>query len=510
MSVFLAGIDMCTFFCSVLAVLWPRNIGHRSGIHLGPEIRQQIGHPVIDGDSHLIEYMPVYLDYLRDAGADDRLIRMMRRSQRGSRWYSQSEAERRHNRTLREPWWALPTEQTHDRMTAMLPKLFYERLDEIGLDLAIIYPSAGMRFPAAKLDEPRQLACHAYNEYVADLFAPYRDRLIPAALIPMHTPDEAMRELDHAHRLGLKVALIPSFVQRPVPAAQSNGADPQTAPTWLDAYGLDSDHDYDPFWARCVELNIPISSHSRTLGLDERRSISNYMFNHMGSFAAAGDILAKSLMLGGVVQRFPDLRIALLEGGVTNGVRLLSDLVSHWEKRGADHIQTYDPGRLDSARATSLFDNYADDRHKAKSGRLTAAMSLGGQTDQLGSLDEFAAMQVTSPSDIVEQFTNCFYFGCEADDPLASLGFDQDRIPDRGIVKAMLTLDLGHWDVADMSLALVEAYEQIDKGLMTEADFHQFSFGHAVQFYSGGQPDFFADTIVAEQAISILGESNDI
>ena len=34
----------------------------------------------------------------------------------------------------------------------MMPKLLYERLDEIGADLAVIYPTAGLGLPRIKDD----------------------------------------------------------------------------------------------------------------------------------------------------------------------------------------------------------------------------------------------------------------------------------------------------------------------------------------------------------------------
>ena len=56
------------------------------------------------------------------------------------------------------------------------------------------------------------------------------------------------------------------------------------------------------------------------------------MHNHMGHFAAAGEVLAKSLLMGGVTYRFPDLRVALLEGGVVSGTRLYADIVGRLEE----------------------------------------------------------------------------------------------------------------------------------------------------------------------------------
>ena len=46
----------------------------------------------------------------------------------------------------------MPARNTLDRATAMLPRLLYERLDEIGLDLAVLYPTFGL-IPMALDDE---------------------------------------------------------------------------------------------------------------------------------------------------------------------------------------------------------------------------------------------------------------------------------------------------------------------------------------------------------------------
>ena len=77
------------------------------------------------------------------------------------------------------------------------------------------------------------------------------------------------------------------------------------------------------------------------LGL--RNSPTNFTYNHIGHFAAAGHAIAKGLFLGGVTRRFPDLRFAFLEGGVGWGCQLFGDLIEHWERRGAKGIADMDP-----------------------------------------------------------------------------------------------------------------------------------------------------------------------
>ena len=72
--------------------------------------------------------------------------------------------------------------------------------------------------------EPRHSAaiCRAYNVFTAEQFKPYADRIIPAAIIPMYTPEEAIEELEFAAtQLGFKVIMVGGMMRRPVPALPS-------------------------------------------------------------------------------------------------------------------------------------------------------------------------------------------------------------------------------------------------------------------------------------------------
>ncbi len=150
----------------------------------------------------------------------------------------------------------------------------------------------------------------------------HRETLTPVGIIPMHTPEEAIAELDHATgELGLKAFMFGGPISRPAP-----GVDPPSrAARWLDSLGLDSLYDYDPVWQRCVELGVSPTFHTAAMGWTIRASVSNYVFNHIGMFAIAGEMLALSLFMGGVPQRFPQLRFAFQEGGVAWAAALLCE-----------------------------------------------------------------------------------------------------------------------------------------------------------------------------------------
>src|SRR5438132_1816884 len=184
------------------------------------EIRARVGHPIIDSDGHVVEFEPALLDYIRQAGGTAIVERYKRAWDTAFylRWNHITPEERREHRVPRPVWWPYPAKNTYDRATATLPKLLHSRLDEMGLDFTILNPSQGLFATHIQDDELRRAVCRGFNNYHADIFREYSDRMTPAACIPMHTPQEALEELDHVARLGLKVVMMAAFVRRPVPA----------------------------------------------------------------------------------------------------------------------------------------------------------------------------------------------------------------------------------------------------------------------------------------------------
>ena len=76
------------------------------------------------------------------------------------------------------------TSNTYDKATALLPALLNERLPELGIDFALIYPSFGLTINGITQDDLHLAACRAYNMMTADMFAPYTARFAPVAIIP--------------------------------------------------------------------------------------------------------------------------------------------------------------------------------------------------------------------------------------------------------------------------------------------------------------------------------------
>jgi predicted TIM-barrel fold metal-dependent hydrolase len=467
-----------------------------SGSSSARRVRERLGHPVIDADGHMIEHLPALERYFAEEGVAVDIRRIGAGATSGAAvWDELSAAQRAATRATKPPWWALPARNTRDYATALLPGLMYERLDEFGLDFSVIYPSMGLMLPHVANDDVRPGACRALNRYLADIFAGYGDRLAPVAVIPMHTPEEAVAELDHAVGvLGFKAVLLASYVYRPIAGARRLD-DPSGEPAgWIDTYGIDSEHDYDPVWARCVELGVSVAMHSPSWGFGFRRSTSSYVYNHIGTFGASSEAVCKSLVLGGVTRRFPTLRFAMLEGGVAWASALLADLVGHWEKRNLDAVQLYDPSSLDQDLLTKMLAQYG-----SKVLAKVVGSPVGNYRSDVRSarvVDEYAACGIETLDDLVELFVPKFSFGCEADDPLVSLAYATSLHPLGSRLNALFSSDVGHWDVRNMADVLVEAYEGVEHGAITEADFRDFTLDAACRFYQATNPRFFDGTVL--------------
>ena len=295
----------------------------------------------------------------------------------------------------------------------------------------------------------------------------------------MHSPAEAITELEYAVRtLGLKAALMPGYVRRPIAAAVRKSAEAARYGFWLDLIGLDSEYDYDPLWAKCLELKIAPTFHSGSVGLFTRSSISNFTFNHIGHFAAAGEAICKALFFGGVTRRFPGLTFSFLEGGAAWGCTLLADLVGHWEKHNAEMAQLYNPAMLDQGLIERLFREYSPPAYRGRMPYPTELRSnlLWGREEKPEDIDEWARCGVKRKEDIKELFVPKFFFGCEGDDSMTALAFDTRKNAFSARLNVLYSSDLGHYDLPDMRDAASEAWELVERGLISEQDFRDFVF----------------------------------
>ena len=476
-------------------------------------VRERLSHPVVDGDGHIMEILPLLEDYILDTGGA-KVLETYRARLRHSYfdgsvarvggpqgWYGLSPDERRDKRVSRIAFWSWPTRSALDRATVMLPKLFRERLEELGIDFAILYASIGLRFMRDADDEQRRVTCRAFNRMCADLYGPHADRMTVAALIPMNTPEEALDELEYAVKtLKMKAVVLGTCIRRPI--AEVARKAPELAPfaTWMDVIGHGSDYDYDPVWKKCVELKVAATTHTHLVGWGARTSPDNWVYNHIGHFGASGEAFCKALVIGGVVQRFPTLQFAFLEGGVGWACSLFNDLIEHWEKRNVKYMrENLDPALLDRTALAELFVKYGGEVTQKALGTLVNPPAKEKDAE----IDDWSALEIETPRQFAGFFKN-FYFGCEADDRIAALAFNS-KVNHYGTkLQAFFSSDVGHFDVKDITAVVAEAYELVEDELITPDDFRSYTFSNVVKLHASMNPDFFKGTAVEDAAKAVM------
>ena len=107
---------------------------------------------------------------------------------------------------------------------------------------------------------------------------------------------------------------------------------------------------------------------------------------------------------------------------------------------------------------------------------------------------------MTEIRDLRNLFCENFYFGCEADDRMMSVGFNRKLSPVGAPLKACFGSDIGHWDVMDARSILSEAYGLVDAGMLTLDDFEALTWRNPVQLHMGMNPDYFKGTVIESEA----------
>ena len=166
------------------------------------------------------------------------------------------------------------------------------------------------------------------------------------------------------------------------------------------------------------------------------------------------------------------------------------------------------PTNLDKNLLKDLFTRYGGRAYEDKMDELLGSTSivppfktneeLTEREYALNQLDDFEAAGVSSAGELRRQFVEHFYFGAEADDPTTAWAF---RDPHK--LHPLFSSDVSHFDVTDMTDVLEEAWELVEHGMITEADFREFTFENAARLHTALNPDFFKGTVV-EGAVAKL------
>ena len=167
-------------------------------------------------------------------------------------------------------------------------------LDKTGIEQTVIFPTHGLAVGVIRTPEYAYHLCRAYNDYVNDRYRNVDARIHPIGLMPMQSPSLAVAELRRIVRdLGMSGAMLPAA-----------------------GLPLHLAHEYYwPVYEEAANLGCVLALHGASnygLGLD---SFTDFVGSHVLHHPVPLMYALVSLVYHGVLDRFPGLKLAFLEGG---------------------------------------------------------------------------------------------------------------------------------------------------------------------------------------------------
>lgn len=184
-----------------------------------------------------------------------------------------------------------------------------------GIDVAVLFGTLALGLWSVRDVDLQVACCRAFNDWLAAYCAADPVRLRPAAALPLASIDDAVAEATRAvDDLGAVVLTLHATI------AGRNLDDPAVFPLYEAAERLD----------------VAIGIHAGGTGLAVDRFVDQYALAHACAFPMDIMLGTTTLCGGGVLERFPRLRVALLEAGCGWFPSFLERLDEHHEKRPAE------------------------------------------------------------------------------------------------------------------------------------------------------------------------------
>jgi hypothetical protein len=195
------------------------------------------------------------------------------------------------------------------------------RLDDMdldGIDIQVMYGSLGLATSTIQDVDFAIAMARACNDFYADFCAPNRDRLKCMATLPIQDIPAAVEELRRA--------------------VVDKGHVGATLPPNHQGTDLASGY-FHPIFEAAAALGVPVSIHwgngSHLHSAGGERFDTHFMLHAVGHPVEQMIALA-NIVCGGVVDDFPDLKVAFLEAGCGWAAYWLERLDEHFERRSRE------------------------------------------------------------------------------------------------------------------------------------------------------------------------------
>jgi predicted TIM-barrel fold metal-dependent hydrolase len=196
-----------------------------------------------------------------------------------------------------------------------------QAMDMEGLDVAVLFRTSPLHADETLEPEYAHDLCRAWNSWIADFCKENPQRLRASALITLHDVDLAIDEVRRAvNQLGVEAL---SLCPEPINGRRIH------------------DRSFDPLWAEIEKLAVALCFHPPARPKQEQ--VANKFFGHPNANIVALALrnpveliqAVASFCAGGVLEKFPKLRVAFLEGNCAWLPWLLYRLDERAELHGA-------------------------------------------------------------------------------------------------------------------------------------------------------------------------------
>jgi predicted TIM-barrel fold metal-dependent hydrolase len=233
---------------------------------------------------------------------------------------------------------AMPDRAREPRRWDEVPRATYvpaERLQAMdidGVDYSVLYPAvaglAGETF--ARLTDPElELACvRAYNDWLIDEWTSVSPRFVPQCIVPLFPIAATVAEIRRAVARGHKGVVYPGvpMLLRDVPHI--------------------NEPVYDPLWATCQELEVPLCFHA---GASPQMQFPAYKDLSPGQATALAALtrpvssvqLVANFLYSKILMRYPRLQVIFAETSLGWGAYEI-ETADHQFERQRLHLEGYD------------------------------------------------------------------------------------------------------------------------------------------------------------------------